>query len=102
MFFNSPGEPTTIKKSAYLSAATVLGLLLSFIAHALVEISYLSDALNRGLVVPFYGGCALPPALSAALLIIGAAGGFFLGRFWWRMIYVERVWAKNGRADKKQ
>jgi len=95
MFFNAPGNPSPIKKAVYLSAAMILGLLLSFIAHALIEINYLSYALKRDWLVVFYGGCALPLALTIALLILGAVGGFFLGRFWWRKVYIERVWAKK-------
>lgn len=95
MFFNSPGQPTRLKKAVYLIAATFLGVLLSFIVHAMIEIKYLNLALSRGVAVPFYGGCALPPVLSFGLLFFGVVGGFFLGRLWWRMIYVDRVWAKN-------
>lgn len=95
MFFNAPGNPTKLKKIIYLSASTILGLILSFLAHALIEISYLSWAERQGRVVTFYGGCALPAALQALLLVLGAVGGFLLGRFWWRMVYVERVWAKR-------
>ncbi|MCX6741049.1 MAG: hypothetical protein NTY61_01480 [Candidatus Parcubacteria bacterium] len=92
MFFNTPGKPTRPKRTVYLSASVVLGLLLSIIAHALIEINYLHWALNHDRVVRFYGGCALHPALQVALLVLGAIGGFFLGRFWWRKIYIERVW----------
>lgn len=95
MFFNAPGKPTRFKKTVYLIAAVILGMLLSFIAHAMIEINYLSWAISRDLAVPFYNGCALPPVLSSWLLLLGAIGGFFLGRFWWRLIYVDRVWVKK-------
>jgi H+/Cl- antiporter ClcA len=95
MFFNAPGKPTQLKKAVYLSASVVLGLLLSFFAHALIEINYLHRVSSQGQVAPFYGGCALSPELQAALWVLGALGGFFLGRFWWRKIYIEKVWMKN-------
>lgn len=95
MFFKAPGKPTKLKKAVYLVAFIILGFLLSFIAHALIEISYLNWALNQGQVVPFYGGCALPPVLRVALLALGAIGGFFLGRFCWRKVYLERFWEKK-------
>lgn len=95
MFFNAPTKPTKLKKAIYLIATTVLGVLLSFIAHAIIEINYLGFIEKQGKVAAFYHGCALPPALSLGLFLFGAIGGFFLGRFWWRLIYVDRVWAKK-------
>jgi hypothetical protein len=95
MRFKAPGKPSPLKKTVYLLATTILGVLLSLIAHALIEIDYLNRAFNQGRAVTFYGGCALPPVLSIALLVMGAVGGFFLGRFWWRKVYIERVWAKK-------
>jgi hypothetical protein len=70
---------------------------LSFIAHAIIEINYLNFIQSQGRVAVFYYGCALPPALNFGLLLLGAIGGFLLGRFWWRLIYVDRVWAKNAK-----
>jgi len=95
MFFKAPGKPTKLKKSVYSFASIILGLLLSFIAHIVIEINYLHWLLKQGRVATFYNGCALSPALQIALLVLGAIGGFFLGRFWWRKIYVERVWEKK-------
>lgn len=95
MIFNVPGKPTRLKKVVYLSAFIILGLLLSLIAHALIEINYLQWVLSRGRVVPFYGGCALPPALQVALWAFGAIGGFFIGYFCWQKVYIERSWEKK-------
>lgn len=100
MFFNAPGSPDPLKRAVYLFAATILGLLLSFIAHVLIEVNYLSFAFDRGRTVPFYGNCALSPALQIALSTLGLAGGFLLGRFWWRKIYIERAWAKKHSFQK--
>ncbi|HSR88932.1 MAG TPA: hypothetical protein VLK22_00840 [Candidatus Udaeobacter sp.] len=77
----------------------LLGALLSFIAHALIEINYLQWAQKNNYQVTFYGTCALYPVIQAALWILGTAGGFFLGNFWWRNVYVERVWIRD---NKKQ
>ena len=95
MFFNVPGKPNNLKKTIYLFLATILGVLLSFLIHAFIEICYLSWARGQNLAVTFYGGCALPPALQIGLVIIGAVGGFFLGRYWWRKIYIERAWVRK-------
>lgn len=95
MYFNSPKNPTKLKHAVYLLASIVLGLLLSIIAHAVIEISYLSWAQKQGITVIFYNGCALLPIIQIGFLLLGAIGGFFLGRFWWRLVYIEKIWAKK-------
>jgi hypothetical protein len=97
MLFRKAGKPNNFKKTVYLLAATILGVLLSLMAHAIIEINYLSWAERHGVIISFYGACALPPIAQSALWALGAVGGFCLGRFWWRIIYIERVWEKNGR-----
>ena len=95
MFLNIVGKPTKIKKITYLVLSVILGLLLSFDLHALIEIKYLQWAFNQGLVARFYGGCALPPVLQIGLIFFGGIGGFFLGKFWWQKVYIERFWEKK-------
>ena len=95
MLFGVPGKPTKIKKIIYLFASTILGLVLSFIVHALIEINYLSWAAKHGYIVVSFGSCFLPPWFQAVIWILGAAGGFLMGKFWWRKLYVERVWMKR-------
>ncbi|MDO8482162.1 MAG: hypothetical protein Q7S75_03745 [bacterium] len=97
MFFNAPGNPSSLKKSVYFISTIILGILLSFLVHAFIEMSYLSWMDGQGRIVTFYGNCALPPALQIGLLALGVIGGFLLGRIWWRKVYVERVWAKARR-----
>ncbi|KKR02327.1 MAG: hypothetical protein UT29_C0004G0020 [Candidatus Yanofskybacteria bacterium GW2011_GWA1_39_13] len=94
MIFKAPGQPTTLKHVAYLITATFFGLILSFIIHALIEMGYLRWADSQGLLVPFYGGCALTPTIQIGIWVVGAVGGFLLGRFGWRKVYVERIWEK--------
>ena len=92
MFFKYPGPPTKLKKIIYLIASTILGFFLSLIAHALIEMNYINGVLSRGELVKFYGGCALLPIVQAVILILGLLSGYFVGRFWWKKIYIERVW----------
>lgn len=101
MFFNVKLNPSRPKHVVYLIAATVLGILLSFMAHAAIETLYLSLAQRLGTNVTWYGGCALPPVLQIGLLLAGGLGGFLLGRVWWRKVYIERIWAKRYRLRKK-
>jgi hypothetical protein len=90
-----PGKPTKLKKYAYLLASITLGLLLSLIFQAFIEMAYLGRMAEDGQSVDFYNGCALTLWLQASIWLVGAIGGFLLGRFWWRWLYVDRVWKKN-------
>lgn len=108
MFLSAPPNPTKIKHILYLCATTLLGILLSTLAHIAIESLYLNWAAGAGHAVQWYwspldklgASCALHPAIQIVLLILGAVGGFFLGRLWWKWVYVERRWAK-GLADIK-
>jgi len=97
MFSSLSKNPTKLKYTVYLIAATILGILLSFIAHAVIEINYLNWAEKQGIVVTFYNSCSLLPIIQIGLLLLGIIGGFLLGRVWWRMIYIERIWAKRNK-----
>jgi hypothetical protein len=77
-----------MKRIIYLIASVILGLLLSIITHALIEIQYLKQVDPASVV--WINGCALPSWLKIALPIIFAVGFFFIGRIWWHLVYVER------------
>jgi len=100
MFFNAKLNSSRPKHVVYLIAATILGILLSLFAHATIEVLYLGLAQRLGISVTWYGGCALPPVLQIGLILAGGLAGFLLGRFWWRKVYIERVWAKKYRSRK--
>lgn len=95
MIFGAPGKATSFKKTVYLSASTILGIFLSYLSHAAIEINYINWVQSQDRAVIFYGGCALWPWLQGLLWAGGPIGGFFLGKFWWRKLYVERVWIKR-------
>ena len=82
-----------IKKTIYIILAMVLGLILSFVLHAVIEIYYINYLLGKG-VLPepslLIHQCYLPSALQIILLLIGLLAGYFLGCVWWRIIYIER------------
>ena len=90
MFFNEPGKASSSKKAVYLTASTILGILLGVIAAGFVEIKYLSLASN-----PFNDSYTQLQIFQGIILILGATSGFFVGKFWWRKIYIERVWIKR-------
>lgn len=90
MFFNEPGEASSSKRAVYLIASTILGILLGAIVCGFFEIKYLSLAPD-----PFNDGYTRLQILQGIILILGATSGFFVGKFWWRKIYVEKVWIKK-------
>lgn len=95
MFHPHIGQPTKIKKTVYLTASIILGLLLSLNLHILIEVNYLNWLLGHGQPATFYYNCALSPILRISLLLLGSIGGYFLGNFWWRKIYIERFWEQK-------
>lgn len=82
------------KKIIYIILAMILGVILSFIAHAFIEIFYLSYSFNQRISPEpssLNSQCYLPSSLQIALFIAGLIGGYFLGRFWWRKVYGENT-----------
>lgn len=80
-----------MKKYFYVFLFTLLGILLQFLIHAMLEIWYI------GLLVKDFGRYSLGFSWSQWVLIhhsgsvvLFAAGmlfGFFSGRFWWHKLY---------------
>lgn len=103
MLHTQPPVPTRAKHVVYLVSTTVLGILLSFLVHAGIEITYLGWADAHQVSVSWYNGCALPPIIQILLPALGAIGGFALGRWWWRIVYIEQRWLKHPKsADTPQ
>lgn len=91
-----------MKRAFYLFLTSVLGLLVSFIVHALIEIMDLTWVVhnNHDFTWHYYLGghfpCALPPVLFYGLPVLGIVGGLLIGRVWWRWVYVEgRHWRRR-------
>jgi len=95
MLFNQIGQPTKAKEITYLGLSIILGIILSFNLHALVEMLYLRWAMMENREIIFYGGCALPGWIQILIWVLGIVGGYFLGKFWWRKVYIERFWEKK-------
>jgi len=82
-----------IKKIIYIILTMILGLILSFIFHAAIEICYINHLLGKGILPEpssLTHQCYLPSVLQIILLLIGLLGGYFLGHLWWRIVYIER------------
>lgn len=90
MFLDASKNTGQWKRVVYLCATTFLGLMLSFLIHAGLEMGYLKWAESEDIIVHFYGGCALPPLLQIIIWLAGGMGGFSLGLYWWRMVYGKK------------
>ena len=100
--FASRKNPPAWYHTLYLVLWVALGVLLSFVLHALVELWYLASAEKAGTVDSLVwtkyaglGSCALPAVVQYGLFGAGLIGGFLLGRVWWRLVYVERRWERK-------
>jgi len=81
------------KKTVYVSLTMVLGLILSFLAHALIEIFYINYSLSKGIVLkPSFltSKCYLPSIFQIFLILAGLLGGYFLGQKWWKKVYSKK------------
>ena len=94
IFLKQASRPTKLKKILYISSSIILGLLISFNLHALVEINYINWAAKQGKILVFYSGCALPFFIQINIWLIGIISGYFFGIFFWRKIYVKRLLKK--------
>lgn len=83
-----------LKKIIYVALFTALGMLVSFILHALAEIWYIGLlALNfkkysmglswANLYLAHY-------VFSLLFLLLGFLGGFFQGLFWWQVLHSKK------------
>lgn len=94
-----PPQPSW-KRPLYITLTTLLGVILSYGLHAVIELWYLSYAEQQHLTIVWtkhlgLGWCALPGAVQYGLLALGIIGGWLMGRVWWRWVYVEgRRWRR--------
>jgi hypothetical protein len=72
----------------------VLGFLISMLAHAWIEMWYIDRLLLQGIAPVNYGVfghyCALPAWLQYGLALAGVFGGFFAGRHFYYVVYVDK------------
>lgn len=113
MFLHADPKPTPTKHVIYLCCTVVLGIMVSFVVHVGLEsiiLGLAKDYTTSGVFPTWYtafgiidGGCVLHPVIQWALLLGGAVGGFFLGRYWWKYVYIERRWAQGmvRRTEKR-
>jgi hypothetical protein len=91
----APGKPDNLKKIIYLLASAFLGILVSFICYAWIEIRTIQSMYHRGNLAYFQSSREIFQTLEYIFLSLGALGGFVAGNFFWRKIYIEKTWMKK-------
>lgn len=103
MFFSAPPNPSKTKHVTYIAAAIVLGICVSafvqyiieYVLLILTDVSWLNiHGYNWSIHGIFYGSL-LHPVSQVLILLLGVYGGYRVGKYWWRLVYVERKWAKG-------
>jgi hypothetical protein len=95
IFSKTPPTPTETKRIVYLISWMVLGMLFDFLVYIFIETKYLNWALSHNATLTAFTDKGIWPFLHFCLIIIGAIGGYFLGKVWWRKVYIERYWEKK-------
>lgn len=79
------------KKTVYIILFTFLGVLLSFLAHAGIEIWYInllvSDFQKYGLGLSWGQWYLIHGAGAVILFVAGVWFGFWQGGYWWKRLY---------------
>lgn len=86
-----------MKRIFYLVLWIILGLILSFIFHAIIEIIYLNWAKKNDLAVNWVlnNTCALPLWLIFLLPIFGIIFGLWCGLISWQKIYKKSSFSRD-------
>ncbi len=75
----------TAKKKIYILLTMVLCSLLSYIGHVLVLVGVLHTVAMNPTLLPVWALLTVP--------VSGIIGGWYLGKVWWRIVYIEhRHW----------
>lgn len=84
-----------MKKVFYVALFTLLGIITSFLIHALIEIPIiwllLSDFERWGLGLSWDTWETVHSISSITLFIIGVVVGLKFGKHFWRVIYVDKT-----------
>lgn len=79
-----------MKKNIFIILAIILGIILSFLVHAIIEILYLNWAIKTNTIIEWVSvfgegkQCALPLWLIYFLPLLGIVFGFRLGFYLWK------------------
>ena len=95
----------SVKRKFYLFCMVILGILLSTIAHVLIETWYIAlligDFGTYGLGFSWESWFIIHHIATVVLLVLGILFGYWLGVRWWQIVYVEkRHWSAGWRMRR--
>ena len=80
-----------MKKTFYLTCFTFLGYLLQQLLHSVLEISYITLLTSNfelySLGLSWSAWYWIHAVLTVFLVLAGASGGFWQGKYWWNRLY---------------
>lgn len=80
-----------MKKILYIFTFTVLGILVQFLIHSIVEIIYISLLVTKfeifGLGLTFAAWFTIHNIFTVVLFVLGAGLGYRQGTYWWKRLY---------------
>lgn len=80
-----------MKKSVYIAACILLGILIQFLIHAFIEIWYigllLADFEQYGLGLTWEQWVTIHGVGTVLLLLVGGIIGVWHGQYWWKRMY---------------
>ena len=87
------------KRSVYIVAFTVLGILLSFLVHAILEMAVISilvrDFNKYGLGLTWDQWMLIHKVFAIVLTVLGSYFGYWQGKHWWKVIYIDKKFFKK-------
>lgn len=88
-----------MKRFVYIAAFTVLGILVQFMLHAILEIWYLkyllADFPKFGFGLSWQQWFIIHHFSAIILFFAGLLFGFWQGMYWWEQIYVRHRYGKK-------
>lgn len=91
----SPNPQPHWKRPIYLFSTAILGAMLAVLGEIMWSVFADTTVSLSGPLIRF-------DALSIILVVVVAVGGFFVGRVWWQMVYIERRWGGIHSPPKHQ
>ncbi|HYC80097.1 MAG TPA: hypothetical protein VEC17_03655 [Candidatus Binatia bacterium] len=94
-----------MKRNLYIILFTILGLIVSFFIHAVVEVWYIKVLMNDfdtyGFGLTWENWESIHNVSVVLLNIIFAWWGYKQGKKWWRILYVEKKYKPHGKSLKE-
>lgn len=87
-----------MKRTIYIILFIILGVFAQFLAHALLELWYIAllatDFARYGLGLSWDAWFLIHHIATAVLFTGGVLGGYLSGKYWWRVIYIDKKYEK--------